>query len=89
MAAWLFSSGGASSKMAPFQFKHCYKVSEEIGSLLNFPIFLLVFFDTLNWARAGCIRKFVRFCFFVGQNTAKHKFKDQNHFDNNVQVQVF
>ena len=50
-----FFDRGASSKMAPLQIKHCYKVSEEIGGLLTFPIFLLVFFDTLNWARAGCI----------------------------------
>ena len=46
---------GASSKMAPLQIKHRYKVSEENGSLVNFPIFLLVLFDTLNWSRAGCI----------------------------------
>ena len=44
--------------MAPLQIKHRYKVSEEIGSLVvSFPIFLLIFFDTLNWSRAGCIHE--------------------------------
>ena len=41
--------------LVPLQIKHRYKFSEENGSLVNFPIFLLVFFDTLNWSRAGCI----------------------------------
>ena len=41
--------------MAPLQIKHLYKVSEETGSLVNFPIFLFVFFYTLDRSRAGCI----------------------------------
>ena len=47
VVAWVFSSrGGGGSKLAALQVKHCYQVSDEIGSFAIFLIFLLIFFDT-------------------------------------------
>ena len=53
------------------------------------PTFLM-----LKKSEMSDLKKFVRLSCFVGKNTvagltSKYQFKDQNHFDHNVQVQVF